>query len=42
MVFAAGTLYLFTQRRRKISDPTLGYWQISMVSLLAGAQHCGC
>jgi hypothetical protein len=37
MVFAAGTLYLFTQRRRKINDPTLGYWQISMVSLLAGA-----
>jgi hypothetical protein len=37
MVFAAGTLYLFTQRRRKISDPTLGYWRISMVSLLAGA-----
>ncbi|MCC8994925.1 MAG: hypothetical protein LM550_14820 [Candidatus Contendobacter sp.] len=37
MMFAAGTLYLFTQRRRKISDPTLGYWRISMVSLLAGA-----
>ena len=37
MVLAAGTLYLFTQRRRKISDPTLGYWRISMVSLLAGA-----
>jgi hypothetical protein len=37
MAFAAGTLYLFTQRRRKINDPTLGYWQISMVSLLAGA-----
>ena len=25
MMFAAGTLYLFTQRRRKIGDPTLGY-----------------
>ncbi len=37
IAFAAGTLYLFTQRRRKISDPTLGYWRMSMGSLLAGA-----
>ncbi|MCK7496678.1 MAG: hypothetical protein MZW92_41550 [Comamonadaceae bacterium] len=35
--FAATTLYLLTQRRRKIGDPTLGYWRISMASLLAGA-----
>ena len=36
-LFAMATLYLLTQRRRKISDPTLGYWRVSMVSLLAGA-----
>lgn len=33
-VFAASTLYLLTQRRRKIGDPTLLYWRISMGSLL--------
>jgi hypothetical protein len=37
VLFAVATLYLLTQRRRKIGDPTLGYWQVSMVSLLAGA-----
>ena len=36
-IFAVATLYLLTQRRRKIGDPTLGYWRISMASLLAGA-----
>lgn len=37
IVLAAATLSLLAQRRRKIGDPTLGYWRISMVSLLAGA-----
>lgn len=37
VVFAAATLHLLTRRRRKIGDPTLGYWRISMASLLAGA-----
>ena len=36
-LFALTTLYLLTRRRRKIGDPTLGYWRTSMVSLLAGA-----
>ena len=36
-IFAVATLYLLTQRRRKIGDPTLGYWRTSMVSLLVGA-----
>ncbi len=37
MALAVATLYLFMQRRDKISDPTLGYWWISMASLFAGA-----
>lgn len=41
MVLAVMTLSLFAQRRRKIGDPTLGYWRISMVSLLAGAALWG-
>ena len=36
-VLAGTTLYLLTRRRRKIGDATLGYWRISMASLLAGA-----
>ncbi len=36
-VLAGTTLYLLTQRRRKIGDATLGYWRVSMVSLLTGA-----
>ena len=36
-LFAMVTLYLLSQRRRKISDPTLGYWRVSMTCLLAGA-----
>jgi hypothetical protein len=36
-LFAVMTLYLLTQRRRKIGDPTLGYWRASMASLLASA-----
>ncbi|MBS1225698.1 MAG: hypothetical protein H6R24_2376, partial [Proteobacteria bacterium] len=36
-VLAGTTLYLLTRRRRKIDDATLGYWRISMASLLAGA-----
>jgi hypothetical protein len=36
-LFALMTLYLLAQRRRKIGDPTLGYWRTSMASLLAGA-----
>ena len=36
-VLAGTTLYLLNQRRRKIGDATLGYWRISMASLLAGA-----
>ena len=36
-VLAGTTLYLLTRRRRKVGDVTLGYWRISMVSLLAGA-----
>ena len=35
--FAVNTLYLLTQRRRKIGDATLNYWRVSMVSLLAAA-----
>ena len=35
--FAVATLYLLTRRRRKIGDVTLGYWRISMASLLVGA-----
>lgn len=35
-VFAGTTLYLLTRRRRKIGDVTLGYWRISMASLLMG------
>ena len=37
VLFAAATLYLLARRRRKINDPTLTYWRISLVSLLAGA-----
>jgi hypothetical protein len=37
IVLAAATLSLLAQRRRKIGDPTLGYWRMSMASLLAGA-----
>ena len=36
-VLAGTTFYLLTRRRRKIGDVTLGYWRISMASLLAGA-----
>ncbi len=36
-VFAATTLHLLTKRRRKIGDPALHYWRISMGSLLAMA-----
>jgi len=36
-IFAGTTLYLLTRRRRKIGDATLGYWRVSMTSLLAGA-----
>ncbi|MFO1371404.1 MAG: hypothetical protein U1F42_03090 [Candidatus Competibacteraceae bacterium] len=36
-IFAITTLVLLTQRRRKIGDPTLDYWRISMASLLTGA-----
>jgi hypothetical protein len=36
-LFALITLYLLAQRRRKIGDATLGYWRISMASLLTGA-----
>lgn len=36
-VFAGMTLHLLNQRRRKIGDLTLGYWRISMISLLASA-----
>ncbi len=36
-VLAGTTLYLLNRRRRKIGDATLGYWRISMTSLLAGA-----
>ncbi len=35
--FAGVTGYLLTRRRRRIGDPTLGYWWIGMTSLLAGA-----
>ncbi len=34
---AGTTLYLLARRRRKIGDVTLGYWRISMSSLLVGA-----
>ena len=36
-VFAAMTLHLLNQRRRKIGDPVLPYWRISLISLLASA-----
>lgn len=35
--FAGVTGYLLTRRRRKIDDPTLGYWRIGMASLGVGA-----
>ena len=35
--FAGTTFYLLTRRRRKVGDATLGYWRISMASLLVGA-----
>ncbi|MFZ1324497.1 MAG: hypothetical protein WAT67_00490 [Candidatus Contendobacter sp.] len=35
--FAVMTLRLLSQRRRKISDPTLVYWRASMSCLLMGA-----
>lgn len=37
VIFAAMTGRLLGQRRRKISDPTLNYWRISMASLAAAA-----
>ena len=36
-VFAGTTLHLLNQRRRKIGDPVLAYWRISLISLLASA-----
>ncbi|MCP5196202.1 MAG: hypothetical protein H6974_05385 [Gammaproteobacteria bacterium] len=36
-LFAVGTLMLLGRRQRKIGDPTLSYWRVSMVSLLVGA-----
>ena len=36
-VFAGMTLHLLNQRRRKIGDPVLPYWRISLISLLASA-----
>ncbi|MBK8537011.1 MAG: hypothetical protein IPL59_19105 [Candidatus Competibacteraceae bacterium] len=36
-VFAGMTLHLLNQRRRKIGDPVLAYWRISLISLLASA-----
>ncbi len=36
-IFAGTTLVLLAQRRRKIGDPVVGYWRISMISLLASA-----
>jgi hypothetical protein len=33
-LFATTTLYLLSRRRRKIGDPTLNYWRVSMGSLL--------
>ena len=36
-VFTATTGHLVRQRRRKIGDPTLNYWRISMASLAAAA-----
>jgi hypothetical protein len=35
--FALTTLHLLTRRRRKVGDPTLSYWRISMTCLLTGA-----
>jgi len=35
MCFAATTLYLQSQRRRRRSDVTMGFWRIGMLSLLA-------
>ncbi|MBL8260241.1 MAG: hypothetical protein JNM60_10570 [Candidatus Competibacteraceae bacterium] len=35
--FAAITLYLLGQRRRKIGDATLNYWRVSMVGAMAAA-----
>ncbi|HRX71553.1 MAG: hypothetical protein KDJ22_15795 [Candidatus Competibacteraceae bacterium] len=37
IAFAVRTLLLLYQRRRKIGDPTLIYWRISMISLATGA-----
>jgi hypothetical protein len=37
ITFAARTLLLLHQRRRKIGDPTLLYWRISLISLTIGA-----
>jgi len=36
-IFAIGTLALLRQRQRKIGDPTLIYWRVSMTALLASA-----
>ncbi|HPF59558.1 MAG TPA: hypothetical protein P5149_09775 [Candidatus Competibacteraceae bacterium] len=36
-IFAIKTLILLNRRQRKIGDPTLIYWRVSMVSLLASA-----
>ena len=36
-VFAVGTLALLSQRQRKIGDPTLIYWRVSLASLLSSA-----
>lgn len=36
-IFAGMTLHLLNQRRRKIGDPVLAYWRISLISLLASA-----
>ncbi|MCB1920150.1 MAG: hypothetical protein KDJ28_09260 [Candidatus Competibacteraceae bacterium] len=37
ITFAARTLLLLHQRRRKIGDPTLVYWRVSLISLTMGA-----
>lgn len=36
-IFAGVTLHLLARRRRKIGDPVLAYWRISLISLLASA-----
>ena len=36
-IFAGMTLHLLNQRRRKMGDPVLAYWRISLISLLASA-----